>query len=95
MSSGDYSIVLTRKAHKQLPELKAAGLDSRVKRLFDVIRADPLGEPPPYEELRGDLRGYYSRRINIHHRLVYDVLPEQKTVRVLSMWTHYATLHSD
>lgn len=95
MSNGNYSIVLTKKAHKQIPDLKAAGLADRVKRLLDVIREDPLGEPPSFEELRGDLRGYYSRRINVHHRLVYEVLTGQKVIRVLSMWTHYATLHSD
>lgn len=93
MSGGEWQIVLTKKAHKQIPDLKAAGLDEHVRRLFAVLRRDPRGEPPPYEELRGDLRGCFSRRLNIHHRLVYEILPEQRTVRVLSMWTHYGTLH--
>lgn len=95
MSTGNYKIVFAKKAEKQLPELKGAHLDGKVKKLLDLIRQDPLGEPPPYEELRGDLKGCCSRRINLHHRLVYTIHEEEKTVRILSMWTHYATLHEE
>lgn len=90
---GLYAIVYSHTAHKQIPDLKAAGLAKKVQNLLDVLRQDPLGKPPPFEELRGDLRGYYSRRINLHHRLVYEIFEDKKTVRILSMWTHYATLH--
>lgn len=91
----EYKIVYTKAAHKQIPNLKGAKLDRKVKNLIDVLRKDPLADPPPYEELRGDLKGLYSRRINIHHRLVYDVLEEQRTIKILSMWTHYATVHEE
>ena len=95
MPAGEYQIVLSKKAHKQVKDVKSAGLDGHVRRLLDVLRADPLGEPPPYEELRGDLKGCYSRRINLHNRLVYEIFPDRQTVRILSMFTHYAALHSD
>lgn len=96
MQTGNpYTIVYTKTAHKQIPNIKAAKLDKKVKNLIDVIREDPTAEPPPFEELRGDLKGLYSRRINIHHRLVYDILEDQKVVKILSMWTHYATLHEE
>lgn len=96
MSAGNkpYSILLSRRAYKQLPDLKDAGLARKAKILVDVIRKDPFTEPPPFEELRGDLKGYYSRRINIHHRLVYEVLEDKHAVRILSMWTHYDALHA-
>lgn len=95
MPAGKYTIVFTKKAHKQIPDLKSAHLDRKVKKLLDIMRNDPLGEPPSYEELRGDLKGCYSRRINLHHRLVYEVPEGQKTVKILSMWTHYADLHEE
>lgn len=96
MSAGTepFQILYTKTAHKQIPDLKAAGLAKKAQNLIDVIRLDPLKEPPPYEELRGDLKGCYSRRINIHHRLVYEILEDQHAVRILSMWTHYAALHA-
>lgn len=96
MSTGTepYTILYSKKAHKQIPDLKSAGLDKKVRNLIDVIREDPLQEPPPYEELRGDLMGLYSRRINIHHRLVYEILEDRHAVRILSMWTHYQALHA-
>jgi Txe/YoeB family toxin of toxin-antitoxin system len=70
-------------------KLKAAKLDSKAKALIDLIRKKPLQTPPPYEKLQGDLQGAYSRRINIQHRLVYQVIEDQHAVKIISMWTHY------
>ena len=84
-----YSIVYAKKAAKDVPKLKAAKLDAKAKALIDLIRESPFQSPPPYEKLQGDLQGTYSRRINIRHRLVYEVLEEEKTVKILSIWTHY------
>ena len=84
-----YRIVFTRAAAEDIPKLKAAHLDTKAKRLIDVLRQNPFQTPPPYEKLRGNLEGAYSRRLNIKHRLVYQVLREQETVKIISMWTHY------
>ena len=84
-----YQIVYTKTAAKDIPKLKAAHLDSKAKDLIDVIRKDPYQTPPPYEKLVGDLQGLYSRRINIQHRLVYQVMEEEKVVKMISLWTHY------
>ncbi len=84
-----YEIVFTKQAQKDKKLLKQAGLDKRAKALLDVIAENPFKNPPRYEKLVGDLAGYYSRRINVQHRLVYQVYEELKTVKVLSMWTHY------
>ena len=82
-------LVYSKQALKDAKKLKAAGLRLKAEELLAVLRADPLQNPPPFEKLVGDLAGAYSRRINIHNRLVYEVFPKQKTVRVLRMWTHY------
>lgn len=84
-----YEIVFTKQAQKDKKLLKQAGLDKRTKALLDVIAENPFKNPPRYEKLVGDLAGYYSRRINVQHRLVYQVYEELKTVKVLSMWAHY------
>lgn len=84
-----YSIVYDKKAIKDIPKLKAAKLDSKAKALIDLIRENPFQTPPPYEKLQGDLQGAHSRRINIQHRLVYQVIEEQHIVKIISMWTHY------
>lgn len=84
-----YEIVFTKQAQKDKKLLKQARLDKRAKALLDVIAENPFKNPPRYEKLVGDLAGYYSRRINVQHRLVYEVYEELKTVKVLSMWTHY------
>lgn len=84
-----YTIVYTKKAAADIPNLKAAKLDKKAKALIDVIRENPYQTPPPYEKLLGDLQGAYSRRINIKHRLVYEVIEEEKTVKIISLWTHY------
>ena len=84
-----YKIVYTKSAVKDIPRLKAAHLDAKAKALIDVIRSNPYQTPPSYEKLVGDLQGLYSRRINIQHRLVYQVLEEGKIVKIVSLWTHY------
>jgi Txe/YoeB family toxin of toxin-antitoxin system len=84
-----YKIVYTKIAVKDIPRLKAAHLDTKAKALIDVIRENPYQAPPSYEKLVGDLQGLYSRRINLQHRLVYQVLEEEKTVKIISLWTHY------
>ena len=84
-----YRIVYTKTAVKDIPRLKAAHLAEKVRALLDVIRENPYQTPPGYEKLVGDLDGLYSRRINRQHRLIYEVLEEEKTVKVISLWTHY------
>ena len=82
-------LVYSKQALKDAKKLKAAGLRPKAEVLLALLQADPLQNPPPFEKLVGDLAGAYSRRINIHNRLVYEVFPKQKKVRVLRMWTHY------
>ena len=84
-----YEIVLTKQAIKDAKRIAAAGLAPKVRKLLEVIEQDPFAAYPPYEKLLGDLTGFYSRRINIQHRLVYQVLPDEKIVKVLRMWSHY------
>ena len=84
-----YNIVYTKKAINDLPKLKSVKLDKKAKALIEIIKENPYKTPPTYEKLMGDLTGAYSRRINIKHRLVYEVLEEEKTVKIISLWTHY------
>jgi len=84
-----WTLVYTKQAQKDAKKLKAAGLKEKAQTLLAVIERDPFANPPPYEKLVGDLAGAYSRRINIQHRLVYQVLKSEKVVKVLRMWTHY------
>jgi Txe/YoeB family toxin of toxin-antitoxin system len=84
-----WNIAYSKFALKDAKKLSAAGLRDKAQALLDILELDPFQNPPPYEKLVGDLRGAYSRRINIQHRLVYDVFRKEKTVRVLRMWTHY------
>ena len=84
-----FEIKFTKNAAKNIKNLKGAKLDKIAKRLIDVIREDPFQYPPPYEKLQEDLKGFYSRRINNKHRLVYEVYEEKKVVIIVSMWTHY------
>lgn len=79
----------TIQAKKDAKKLAASGLKGKAQELLEIIRCDPFQNPPPYEKLVGDLAGAYSRRINIQHRLVYQVLEQEKIVKVLRMWTHY------
>ena len=82
-------VVFAKHAHKDALKLAAAGLKPKAQELLAVLRANPFQNPPPYEKLVGDLAGAYSRRINIQHRLVYQVLTDDHTVKVLRMWSHY------
>ena len=84
-----YAIVYDKKAVKDIPKLKAAQLDTKAKALIEILKQNPYQIPPPYEKLLGDLQGAYSRRINIKHRLVYQVIEPVKTVKIISLWTHY------
>lgn len=84
-----YHIVYTKTALKDIPKLKAAHLDEKAKNLIELIREDPYQTPPGYEKLVGDLRELISRRINIQHRLVYEVYEEEKTIKIVSLLTHY------
>jgi Txe/YoeB family toxin of toxin-antitoxin system len=84
-----WDLYFTKQAQKDARKLAAAGLRPKAEALLDVLREDPLRSPPPFEKLIGDLRGAYSRRINIQHRLVYQVLFAEHAVKVLRMWTHY------
>lgn len=84
-----YRIVYTKTAVKDISKLKAAHLDTKARALIEIIRENPFQRPPAYEKLVGDLDGLYSRRINLQHRLVYEVLEEAQTVKIVSLWTHY------
>ncbi|MEW5893429.1 MAG: Txe/YoeB family addiction module toxin [Pseudomonadota bacterium] len=84
-----WRLVYTRQAQKDARKLAAAGLRPKAETLLAVLAENPLQNPPPYEKLVGDLAGAYSRRINIQHRLVYQVLEAERTVKVLRLWTHY------
>ena len=84
-----WRLVYTRQARKDARKLAASGLKPKARELLDILREDPFRSPPPYHRLVGDLAGAYSRRINIQHRLVYQVLKEDRTVKVIRMWTHY------
>jgi Txe/YoeB family toxin of toxin-antitoxin system len=84
-----WNVAYSKFALKDAKKLSAAGLRDKAQALLDILEKDPFQNPPPYEKLVGDLRGAYSRRINIQHRLVYEVFRKEKTVRVLRMWTYY------
>lgn len=96
-----YAVIYTKRADKDKLKLKSAKLDEKAKRLIDLVHIDPFQNPPPFEKLLGDLDGAYSRRINIQHRFIYEVLPNieefrdeneelyEGIVKVISLWTHY------
>lgn len=84
-----YTIFYTKKAAKDISKLKAANLEKKALTLIGLLKQNPFQSPPPYEKLVGDLQGAYSRRINVKHRLVYQVSEETASVKILSMWTHY------
>ena len=85
----NWKVVYSKAAQNDAKKLASSGLKPKTQKLLKVLAQDPFANPPRYEKLVGNLSGYYSRRINIQHHLVYKVLPEQKTVLVLRMWTHY------
>ena len=84
-----WNLVYSKFALKDAKKISAAGLREKTQALLNILEIDPLQNPPPYEKLVGDLIGAYSRRINIQHRLVYEIFKKEKTVRILRMWSHY------
>ena len=84
-----WKVVLSKKAVKDAKKLKQAGLKLQAEKLLHLLSEDPFQTPPVFEKLVGNLRGFYSRRINIQHRLVYDVIHDKEIVHILRMWTHY------
>lgn len=86
---GSWRIVYSRQTQKDAQKLAAAGLKPKTQALLKILATNPFTNPPRFEKLVGYLSGCYSRRINIQHRLVYEVFPEQRTIHVLRMWTHY------
>lgn len=84
-----YKIVYRKQVLKDISKLKSAGLHIKAKQLIDILKNDPFKNPPSFEKLLGDLYGAYSRRINIQHRLVYQVYEKEKTVKIISVWSHY------
>ena len=84
-----WQLVFTKQSREDAKKLSSSGLKEKAEELFRILEEDPFRSPPPFEKLAGDLAGACSRRINIQHRLVYQVLEERKTVKVIRMWTHY------
>ena len=84
-----YKIKYRKQAIKDIQKIKQNGLDDKVKNLINIIKENPFQNPPPYEKLVCDLTGAYSRRINIQHRLVYQIYENEKVIKVIRMWTHY------
>lgn len=87
-----FTVKLSKQAQKDRNKLIQAGLSQKAKLLIDVLKVNPYQNPPPYEKLVGDLSPYYSRRINIQHRLVYSVHEKENTVAIRSMWSHYESI---
>ena len=84
-----WDLYFTKQAKKDAKKLKQAGLKGKAQKLLEIISEDPFRAPPPFEKLVGDLSGAYSRRINIQHRLIYQVYEKDKIIKVIRMWTHY------
>ena len=84
-----WQLVFTKQAQKDAKKLAGAGLRRKAEELLDILKKDPFQNPPPHEKLVGDLAGAYSRRINVQHRLVYQVLEQERLIKVIRMWTHY------
>jgi len=85
----EWRVVFTRQARKDAQRIEAAGLRAKTEPLLELLREDPFRTPPRFEKLVGDLAGAYSRRITIQHRLIYQVIEDERTVKVIRMWTHY------
>ena len=93
MGNGNkYKLLFSKVASKDKLKIKNSGLDGICRRILNIMMEDPFGYPPPYEKLTGELTGYYSRRINRQHRIVYSVIEEKKEIHVIRMWTHYDKL---
>ncbi|MCU7805635.1 MAG: Txe/YoeB family addiction module toxin [Candidatus Thiodiazotropha sp. (ex Lucinoma borealis)] len=84
-----WSLVYTKQAKKDAKKLASSGLKDKAKELLEVLENDPFQNPPPYEKLAGDLSGAFSRRINIQHRIVYQVYEDEKVIKIIRLWTHY------
>jgi toxin YoeB len=84
-----WRVVFTKQAQKDAKKLSASGLRQKAEQLIEILRENPFQTPPPFEKLLGDLSGSFSRRINIQHRMVYQVLDDEEIVKVIRMWTHY------
>ena len=84
-----WRVVFTRQAQKYAKKLSSAGLRPKAEKLIEILRESPYQTPPPFEKLLGDLSGAFSRRINIQHRIVYQIHDDEKVVKVIRMWTHY------
>ena len=84
-----WELLYTKQAQKDAKKLSASGLKKKAQALLEIIKEDPYQNPPPYEKLVGDLSGAYSRRINIQHRLVYQVYEEECVIKIIRLWTHY------
>ncbi|BAU09950.1 addiction module toxin, Txe/YoeB family [Leptolyngbya sp. NIES-3755] len=84
-----WELVYTKQAQKDAKKLASSNLREKAQELLDILQEDPWQNPPPFEKLIGDLEGAYSRRINIQHRLVYEIIESENTVKILRMWTHY------
>lgn len=84
-----WKVVFTKQAQKDAQKLASAALKPKAEKLIEILKSDPFQKPPSYEKLVGDLSGAYSRRINIQHRLVYQILEKEKTVKIIRMWTYY------
>ena len=87
-----YKVEYHKKALKDIQKLKESKLDLKAQKLIEIIKIDPYHTPPSYEKLVGELKEYYSRRINIKHRLIYQVIEKDKKVRILSLWSHYENI---
>ena len=85
----NWRIVFTKQAQKDAKKISSAGLQKKADELIQILRKNPFQSPPPFEKLVGDLSGAYSRRINIQHRLVYQIMNNEKVIKILRMWTHY------
>ena len=84
-----WKIVYTKQAQKDAKKIASSGLKQKAEKLLNILKKDPYQNPPSYEKLVGDLSGAYSRRINIQHRLVYQIIEEKKIIKVIRLWTHY------
>ncbi|MEG1719577.1 MAG: Txe/YoeB family addiction module toxin [Clostridia bacterium] len=84
-----YKLVFTKRAIKDIEFLRQANLITKAKKLTEILKSNPFQNPPPFEKLTGDLTGLYSRRINIQHRLVYEIFENEKTIKIIRMWKHY------
>jgi toxin YoeB len=84
-----WKVVYTKQAQKDAKKLRRSGLKQKALTILEILKEDPFKTPPPYKKLVGDLTGAYSRRINIHHRIVYQIIQDKKIIKIIRMWTHY------